>query len=89
MITIKIPAVWRPITGASHVSLQAKTVAAALQALANCYPQLHTQLFNESQEVNEGLNLFLNDEHIRYRGGLDALLQDGDELYIVPLITGG
>jgi adenylyltransferase/sulfurtransferase len=89
VITIKIPALWRPITGTSHVSLQAETVSAALQALVNCYPQLHAQLFNDRQEVNEGLNLFLNDEHIRYRGGLDAPLHDGDELYIVPLITGG
>ena len=89
MINIKIPAVWRPITGASHVSLQAETVATALRALVDCYPQLRAQLFNDRQEVNEGLNLFLNDEHIRYRGGLDAPLRDGDELYIVPLISGG
>ena len=89
MIDIKIPAVWRPMTGASRVTLQAETVAAALQALVKRYPQLQAQLFNDKQEVNEGLNLFLNDEHIRYRGGWDAPLHDGDELYIVPLITGG
>jgi molybdopterin synthase sulfur carrier subunit len=64
-------------------------VAAALAALAKQFPRLNSQLFNERQEVNEALNLFVNGEHTRFRGGMLAPLQDGDEVYIVPMITGG
>ena len=89
-ITIKVPALWRPlIGGCGRISLQANTVAQALDELIKKYPQLDSQLFNKRREVNEALNLFVNQEHIRFRGGLAAPLQHGDEIYIVPLITGG
>ena len=89
-ITIKVPALWRPLSGGcGRIPLQANTVAEALNELIKQYPQLDSQLFNERREVNEALNLFVNQEHIRYRGGLTAPLQDGDEVYIVQVITGG
>src|SRR5512136_3456379 len=89
-ITIKVPALWRPLSGGcSRIPLQANTVAEALVELIKQYPQLDSRLFNERREVNEGLNLFVNQEHIRYRGGLTTPLQDGDEVYIVQVFTGG
>ena len=89
-ITIKVPALWRPLSGGgSRISLQANTVAEALGELIKQYPQLDSQLFNERREVNQALNLFVNREHIRYRGGMTAPLQDGDEVYIVQVFTGG
>lgn len=88
-VTIKIPALWRPITQTGSVSIEANTVNQALQELAGCYPTLKTQLFTAQQEVNDAIHLFVNDEAIRFHGGLDAPLQDGDEVYIVPMISGG
>lgn len=89
-VTIKLPAVWRPLAGgASRVECGAATVCDALCELIQQCPQLTSQLFNDKQEVNETLILFVNQEHIRYRGGLSAPLSDGDEIYIVPMITGG
>ncbi len=89
MITIKIPALWKPITQVSHVEVQARTVAEALQELIMRYPHLGSQLFTEQKEVNDAIHLFVNNEHIRFHGGLDAPLQDGDEVYIVPMFSGG
>ena len=89
MVTIKIPALWRPITQASHVDVSARTVAEALHQLIACYPHLGTRLFNAQKEVNEAIHLFVNSEDVRFRGGLDASLRDGDEVYIVPMISGG
>jgi MoaD family protein len=89
MITIKIPALWRPVIGASHVELHANRVCDALDMLVQQFPQLRAQLFDEKGDVHEILNLFVNNEHIRFRGGLAAPLSDGDEVYIVPMITGG
>ena len=88
-VTIKIPALWRPITRTCYVSVEANTVNQALQELIGCYPPLKTQLFNAQQEVNDAIHLFVNNEAIRFRGGSDAVLQDGDEIYIVPMISGG
>ena len=88
-VTIKIPALWRPITRTSHVRVEADTVNQALQELVSCYPQLNAQLFNDQQEVNYTIQLFVNDEAIRFRGGLTAPLQDGDEIYVVSTISGG
>ena len=89
-ITIRIPALWRRLSGGcTHIPLQAHTVAEALDELIRQYPQLDSQLFNERREVNPALNFFVNREHIRYRGGMAAPLQDGDEVYIVQVFTGG
>ncbi len=89
MITIKIPALWKPITQASYVEVQARTVAEALRELVTRYPHLGSQLFTEQKEMNDAIHLFVNNEHIRFHGGLDAPLQDGDEVYIVPMFSGG
>ncbi len=88
-ITIKIPSLWKPITRTGHVTVEASTVVQALHELVSCYPQLNAQLFNDRQEVNNTIHLFVNDEAIRFRGGLTAPLQDGDEIYIVSTISGG
>ncbi len=77
------------MTQTSHVTMQADTLAEALQQLVACYPRLQAQLFNDQKEVNDTLHLFINDEAIRFRGGLTAPLRDGDEIYIVPMISGG
>ncbi len=88
--TIKVPVLWRPLTeGCSCIPVQAHTVAEALAELVKQYPQLDTRLFNERREVNEALTLFVNQEHIRYHGGLAAPLRDGDEVYIVQVFSGG
>ncbi len=89
-ITIKVPALWRPVSGScSCIPVQANTVAEALGELVKQYPQLDSRLFNERREVNEALSLFVNLEHIRYHGGLATPLQDGDEVYIVQMFSGG
>ncbi len=60
-----------------------------LQAMVEQYPTLGSYLFTHSGEVHPALNLFINQEHIRYLGGLQASVRDGDEIYIVAMITGG
>ena len=39
--------------------------------------------------MRESFTVFVNGEHIRYRSGWETVLEEGDEIYIVPLITGG
>jgi MoaD family protein len=89
-VTIKIPALWRSAAGgARQVELTAGSLADVLKALVERFPSLGTHLFNEKGEVQNAINLFVNQEHVRFRGGLSVPLQDGDEVYIVPMISGG
>ena len=90
MVTIKIPHIWRPACqNESMVQVQPGSLMQVLQALVERYPMLSQYLFTPQQELQPALNIFINQEHTRYRGGLQAALQDGDEIYIIPMITGG
>lgn len=71
------------------MELPAGSLAGVLAALVERFPSLGTQLFDETGQVCSAINLFVNQEHVRFRGGLSAPLQDGDEVYIVPMISGG
>jgi molybdopterin synthase sulfur carrier subunit len=90
MVTIKIPSIWRSACqGESVVLVQAGNLFRALQAAVEQYPLLGTYLFIPTGEVNPVLNFFINQEHVRYMGGLQAPVEEGDEIYVVPMITGG
>jgi len=89
-VTIKVPALWRSAAGgALQVELPAGNLADVLNALVERLPSLGTHVFDEKGEVRSAINLFVNQEHVRFRGGLAVPLQDGDEVYIVPMISGG
>ncbi len=90
VVTIKIPAWWRSaVGGALQVELPTGSLANVLDALVEQFPSLGTHLFDDKGEVRSAINLFVNQEHVRFRGGLSGPLQDGDEIYIVPMISGG
>lgn len=89
MVFIRIPALWRSVVGEPQVEVEAQTIDAALRALVARCPGLKVQLFDAHGRLHPGLHLFVNQEAIRFHGGLSAALNDGDEIYIVPMISGG
>lgn len=90
MVTIRIPSLWRSACQIEPVvQVPPGSLLQALQALGERYPPLRQFLFTPQGEVLPALNFFVNREHVRYHGGLLTDLRDGDEIYIVPLITGG
>jgi len=89
MVTIRIPAIWRPDAGASELRLEADNVEAALCALSVRCPRLANRILDAQGHLNPNLQLFVNREAIRFRGNLSAPLNDGDEIYIVPMMSGG
>jgi len=89
-VTIRIPAAWREATDhTERIELPAGDLAVALAALVERFPALRSQVYGADGQVRSALNIFVNREHVRYRGGLSAALHDGDELYIIPMVTGG
>ena len=53
------------------------------------HPEIYRRCCDVNGNLRETLTLFVNGDHIRYRNGLETVVEEGDEIYIVPLITGG
>ncbi len=89
-ITVRIPTVLRPAVGnASTVSLDGATVGEVLGKLAAEHPGVREQLFNDDGSLHRFLNIYVNDDDVRYIGGLEAPVAAGDEVTLLPAVAGG
>ena len=75
--------------GQEEVDLEAGTVDEALADLTGRYPGLKKHLYNESGALRNFVNIYLNDEDIRYLDQLNTRLKDGDTVSILPALAGG
>ena len=53
------------------------------------HPEIYQRWCDAVGNLRETLTIFVNGDHIRYRNGLETVVEEGDEIYIVPLIAGG
>ncbi|MCG3182354.1 MAG: Sulfur carrier protein CysO [Planctomycetes bacterium] len=87
---IRIPTPLRNLTGnAAEVNVEARTVGEALDALEAAHKGIKARICDEQGNVRRFVNVFLNDEDIRFMDNLATPLKDGDHLSIVPAIAGG
>jgi adenylyltransferase/sulfurtransferase len=88
---IFIPTPLRPFAGGKDtVEVNAATVAAALDELTGTYPDLRKHLFTGEGKVRAFVNVYLNDEDVRYLPEKDGTkVSPGDTLSIIPSIAGG
>jgi adenylyltransferase/sulfurtransferase len=88
---IYIPTPLRVYAGAKDsVEVDAPTVALALEALTETHPELRKHLFTSEGKVRAFVNLYLNDEDVRYLPAKEATaVATGDTLSIIPSIAGG
>ena len=90
MPTLKIPTPLRSYAGGqSTVTVSGVKVSDALADLTEQHPNLRQHIFNDSGELRPFVNLFLNDEDIRYLDGVDTEIAETDLLRIIPSIAGG
>jgi sulfur-carrier protein len=90
MPTVRIPPVLRPRTGGeSEVKANGTTVGEVLNALVEAHPDARDQLFGDDGELNRYVNVYLNDEDVRFLGGLGTELSDGDSVTVLPAVAGG
>ena len=88
-IKIQIPAPLRQHTnGQAVVEVSATTVQESLAALANQFPALAERVM-ENGQVRRFVNVFVNDEDIRYLEGAETVVKDGDTVSIIPAVAGG
>lgn len=89
-ITIEIPTAFRRFTdGSPKYSCSAATVAEALNVLTEQFPGLGKHVRDDQGQIRQFLNVYLNEEDIRFLGGEGCSLKDGDRVLLVPSIAGG
>jgi adenylyltransferase/sulfurtransferase len=87
---ILVPTPLRQYAGKqAAVEVPAATVGEALNGLTSVYPDLRRHLYNDEGKLRAFVNVYLNDEDIRYLQNDATTVKDGDTLSIVPSIAGG
>jgi len=90
MPTLKIPTPLRPYAGGqATINVTGGRVADALADLTARHPGLRQHIFNDAGELRPFVNLFVNDEDVRYLDGVDTPVAETDLLRIIPSIAGG
>ncbi len=90
MSKIHIPTPLRQYVGKqASVDVQGATVAEAMNALVAQHPELRKHLYTDEGKLRAFVNLYVNDEDIRYLQKEATALKDGDNISIVPSIAGG
>ena len=89
-ITLHVPGPLRTYcAGASQLTIAARTVRAALEDLERSQPALYRNICDETGTMRRHLNVFVNSDNMRDLDGVDTTLAAGDEVTIVPAVSGG
>lgn len=90
MVEVRLPTVLRPHAGgASSVAVPGSTLRAVLEALTEQHPDLRGHLFDDGGALQRFVNVYRNDDDVRYLDQLDTKLGDGDVVSILPAVAGG
>ena len=89
-VKVRIPTPLRAVTkGNAEVQAKGDTVADLIVDLERQYPGLRERLLDETGELRRFVNIYVNQEDIRFMQNRETVLKDGDEVAIVPAIAGG
>jgi molybdopterin converting factor small subunit len=89
-VTVRIPTVLRKHTdGEKTVEGTGATISALLDDIATRHAGLTKAITDDEGSLAGFINVYLNDEDIRYLDGADTELRDGDELSLLPAVAGG
>ena len=89
-VTVRIPGPLRKITnGADKLEVEGANLGDLIDAMENDHPGMRERLLDENGELRYFVNLYLNNEDVRFLSGLSTALNAGDEVSIVPAVAGG
>ena len=89
-VTVRLPTIMRTHAGGqSEVSAQGDTIGEVIDDLVKQFPGTSTHLKAPDGGVHKFVNVYVNDEDIRYLGKLDTPVKDGDQISILPAVAGG
>jgi sulfur-carrier protein len=89
-VKVRIPTPLRKLTNdAELVEVSAASIGDAISELQNRYPGIKERLVDENGAVRRFVNVYVNEEDIRFLQNQQTPLKDGDEVSIIPAIAGG
>ncbi|MGH8918377.1 MAG: ubiquitin-like small modifier protein 1 [Acidimicrobiales bacterium] len=89
-VDVRLPTILRPATGGqASVPTEGATVGEVFDDLIRQHPGLRDQLLTSDGTLHRHLNVFINDDDIRYLGKLDAKVGQGDTVTLMPAVAGG
>jgi len=89
-VQVKIPAMLRThVAGSKTVEEAPGRLGDLLSSLAGRYPGLKDQFFSDDGAIHRFVNVYVNDEDVRYLDHLDTKVTDGDVVAILPAVAGG
>jgi molybdopterin synthase sulfur carrier subunit len=89
-IDVKIPTILRTYTaGAKTVQADGPTLSALIDDLDAKHTGLKGRLITDDGGLHRFVNVYVNDEDVRFTGSLDTALKDGDAVTILPAVAGG
>ena len=89
-VTVRVPTTLRTLTaGASEVTVEGTTVSEVLDQLESAHPGFRDRLLDADGGLRRFVNLYVADDDVRFRDGLDTSVADGDTLSIIPAVAGG
>jgi molybdopterin synthase sulfur carrier subunit len=90
MTQVKIPTQLRQLTdGEAEVGAEGKTVGEIIDNLESQHPGLRERLLDESGNLRRFVNVYVNDEDVRFEDGLATTVPDGGSVSIIPAVAGG
>ena len=88
-IEVRIPTILRTYTdGAKAVNGDGASLSALIDDLEANHPGIRERLI-DGEDLRRFVNVYINDEDVRFIGGLDAELSDGDQVVVLPAVAGG
>ena len=89
-VTVRLPTIMRSNAGGqSEISAEGATIGEVIDDVVRQFPGTATHLKAPDGGVHRFVNVYLNDEDVRYLGKLDTKVGDGDTVSIVPAVAGG
>jgi len=88
-IEVRIPTILRTYTdGEKSVTAEGTNLSALIDDLESSHPGLKDRLLDDG-DLRRFVNVYVNDEDVRFLGGLEATLSDGDQVVVLPAVAGG
>ena len=89
-VDVRLPTVLRSAAGSkATVTAERATIGEVLQDLVASYPAMGGQVFAEDGSLHRFVNVYVNDDDVRYLDKLDTKVADGDTVSILPAVAGG
>lgn len=89
-VDVRLPTVLRSQAGGqATVTVEGSTIGDILRTLVAEYPGMAGQLLNEDGSLHRFVNVYVNDDDVRYLSSLDTPVKEGDEVSLLPAVAGG